>query len=243
MPNGTIQPDLYLGPRKSQGFTLIELLVAIGVIAIVSAITVTGLRGAREAARNIQSIADLRSSGQLLLTWSSERQGAFFNVGLPPRPEVSPIVYLESPDGQLIQVDYLGQWYAWTRLLTIWAGERVQGTSGIYYAFGCFTDPSLWAEDPPPWSSYPAIDSWRIVAVAETTFPSQKAMMFRNAYAEDPTSASPQIPMFLVDGSATSIRSADIGPQSAGFYGGGPADPPLPGRDTLHGIHGYDIRR
>lgn len=229
--------------RRLRAVTLIELLVAISVVAIIATITLTGLRGVRKKGNEIQQLSDLRSAGQLLLTWSLENQDAFFNVGLPPRPDISTTVYLESPTGELIQVDYLGQWYAWTRLLLHWTGERTVNGSGIFYALGCITDPSLWTEDPPPWTRYPAIDAWRLVRVSETTFPSQKAMMFRPLDWDKPMPERPTYPFFFVDGSVEAVDATNIVPPTEGFYGGGPADPRMPGRDTLHGVGGRDANR
>lgn len=232
----------WMSPRL-RAVTLIELLVAISVVAILAAITLTGLRGVRKKGNEIQQLSDLRSAGQLLLTWSSENQDAFFNVGLPPRPEISATVYLESPTGELIQVDYLGQWYAWPRLLLHWTGERTVNGAGIFYALGCITDPSLWTDDPPPWTTYPAIGKWRIVRVSETSYPSQKAMMFRPLDGSLPIPEHPTYPFFFVDGSAEVVDATNIVPPTEGFYGGGPADPRVPGRDTLHGVRGRDAAR
>jgi hypothetical protein len=68
-------------------------------------------------------------------------------------------------------------------------------------------------------------------------------MMYRPLDWTAPMPEHPVYPFFFVDGSVESVPANRIGPMTTGFYGGGPADPPMPGRDTLHGINGHDAVR
>jgi len=65
-------------PRRA--FTLIELLVVIAVIALLIAILLPALAHARRSARLTACVANLRSQGQIVLTYTND-----FGEALPPR--------------------------------------------------------------------------------------------------------------------------------------------------------------
>src|SRR6266496_2892334 len=60
---------------KRRAFTLVELLVVIGIIAILVAILLPVLRGARESARSVQCLAQLRQVGQMLYIYATQNHG------------------------------------------------------------------------------------------------------------------------------------------------------------------------
>lgn len=65
---------------RRRGFTLIELLVVIAVVALLIAILLPALSHARRSARLTACVANLRSQGQVVLTYTND-----FQESLPPR--------------------------------------------------------------------------------------------------------------------------------------------------------------
>src|SRR5687768_7060552 len=94
--------DASLAVRKHRlGFTLVELLVVIGIIAILIAILLPALQAAREHAKSVQCLSNLRGCGQILYIYASQNKGMFPPMALQS-PETlvagGPIVNPDNPN-------------------------------------------------------------------------------------------------------------------------------------------------
>src|SRR5438477_2796804 len=61
----------------SIGFTLVELIVVIGIIAILIALLLPAMGRAREQARTVQCLSQLRGLGQGLFNYAVNYKGAY----------------------------------------------------------------------------------------------------------------------------------------------------------------------
>jgi prepilin-type N-terminal cleavage/methylation domain-containing protein len=108
--------------RARGGFTLVELLVVIGIIALLVSILLPSLGAAREQARTIKCLANLRSIGQAINAYAAQHQGALVPCDVedntvPPDPTNGYAVseswatilvidgYLKTPEGVMATIN------------------------------------------------------------------------------------------------------------------------------------------
>jgi prepilin-type N-terminal cleavage/methylation domain-containing protein/prepilin-type processing-associated H-X9-DG protein len=74
-----------VGGRKRDAFTLVELLVSIAVIAVLMALLLPALRGARESARRVQCAANLRALSTAIQGYCEDNRGLFPGIASVPQ--------------------------------------------------------------------------------------------------------------------------------------------------------------
>lgn len=74
---------------RPQGFTLIELLVVIAIIALLMSILMPALGQAREQARSVVCLTNLRNLGTAVMNYSSDNKG--LSIPARYRPDTDPV--------------------------------------------------------------------------------------------------------------------------------------------------------
>lgn len=220
--------------RSRRGLTLIEVMVVLGVIAIVTAITLTALRSARQSAVEMKTLADLRSGAGLFASWSNDRKGEFLNYERDPRRYAMRCEPWREGEYCVQWQSQIRDWptaYFWT------TGEKPEVRS-FSYSFTFLSDPDLWKLDPTPRSlGDDAALHFRPTTTREVLYPAEKAMLY--VY-----NASERKPAAFVDGSAAAIAAERLLPQTDGTtWMGFQTDPPTPGYSTIDGVRGRDVAR
>lgn len=249
--------------REDHAFTLIEVLVSIGVIALLLAIALPALNKARQRARDVAGLSDMRQTGIVLERYTARYEGWLPFAGRQPTFYTSP--YVEN--GSSVSTGYwdltiywsslfheVAPWEQWFHLWTFpdprrpdvqpWAIDGLDGSpffngvTSLQYCRSLFARPEVWGEG----GTIENVDSvLRPVRMSEIRYPSSKVSLYDaelcvRVQCESPMDAKRA--MLFLDGHADQRALRDANAPVRGRVEG-IADP-APLHDTLNGAHGRD---
>jgi prepilin-type N-terminal cleavage/methylation domain-containing protein len=144
-------PAAQAGRSVLRGFTLIELLVVIAIIAILAGMLLPALSKAKEKAKRIQCVSNLKQQGLACTLYSGDFDD-YFPTGTPPAG-FSPAIYAYYNYGGKQGTEYTGQLRLLNPYVAI-AGKVSTNSHGAELVFKCPSDNGAlkagWPQDRKP---------------------------------------------------------------------------------------------
>ncbi len=245
-------------PHPARGFTIVELLVVIAVVALLLAIVLPLLAGARRKARETKAIANMQSHAQVVGVYLAEFTDRFPCV-TDPSKDIS-----ELPIGEhgTLDVPYFLASQAWNLALgpryysgaddqsfySPFATDRSYGFSSYMLACTLLADPAYWNR-----ATRTGRSQFRGTKASEVAFPTKKSVLVAELSVAGSwvrTDDDPESGVFRALGFADghTARATLVGITEQYYNGDGVGDfsahnwPFAPGLHGLDGVRGLDIR-
>src|SRR4051794_36392375 len=103
------------GRRSALAFTLVELLVVIGIIALLIGILLPALNKARESARQVKCLSNMRQLSTAIINFASDNKGFMPAPGSGNIYKMDPYTHAFTNTGDPTEIKYSADWIAWHR--------------------------------------------------------------------------------------------------------------------------------
>lgn len=237
-----------------RALTLTELLVALGIIAVLLALAVTGLRTAHEQALSLKAEVNARESARVLTMLALSNRDEL-PLGQPTDRFASANgvpVYIIEWQGQILGFDYFSHGALWPAMALaagyahseVWISPSRTAANATPLSIQCdywlshafLAGPEHWRE-----TRNQSVRMWKAVRLSDSAIPSHKSLVAENPLVSDNrASDSERIQATgFVDGHASTVSSeAVVPPVSNRFY----HDMAIPLVTTRDGVLGIDAR-
>ena len=114
-----LRKESCIGTGKAGGVTLVELLVVIGIIALLISILLPSLNRAREGARQVKCMSNLRQISMATAAWAADHRGTMPMAGGTSQFYVDTnggILQAAKDDIVIANYANLANWIAWQRI-------------------------------------------------------------------------------------------------------------------------------
>lgn len=243
----------------SRAFTIVELMVSIGVIALLLAILVPALRGARKSADEVVALSNLRGIGVVFERYTQANRGFYpfiepgsaLEIVPPGEPEGASLSTTDPWVARYAWVTVMHEVAPWREHYATWVNRRGQRGDGapwgdptipgkLYPRWPSYHYSNSFVADPIVWSGGAAVsdEAFTPQRASSTAHPAAKALVFdaSREYLVDPR-AKARRGVLAADGSAALRWDAEARSPVPNPLRGGEA---LRYHDTPSGLLGVD---
>lgn len=192
--------------RASRGVTIVEVMITVGIVALLTAITIPVLRSVSMRTHDAKNQTSLRSTHQHFRLYANDNDDYFVNAGRPIR-EGYPTTVDFGEGNAFTVMSYYGQVFWWPLVagsyfqeaFPTWHSTHVRELPAPRRGIRTWTNPQYAVEteflysntmlaDPRQFSDDAVHDDWRLmkkVRWSEVAYASAKGMMFDNARPQE----------------------------------------------------------
>lgn len=165
--------------KRRAGFTLLELFVVIGIIAVLAAILLPGINRAREQARQVLCLANLRQLTAAFISYSKDNQDCF----LPPDSSIAQAGLANSADQSLV----IPPLFRYARNADVFHCPEDQRSGGLSYSINDFLG-GTWPAFNKPFARLSEIrDAADVLAFIEEVDPHPKVVNNEGGFVIEPS--------------------------------------------------------
>ena len=235
-------------PGGASGFTIVETMLVVALVGVLLSLSLPALGQARDRARRLVSMGNLRTHGGAVAAYTGDSNGSFPYLTVP---DATYTVFRHS--GLAIETPYFGLYNTWNWGLAdgYYGGQLRHGSmftpweeptvfAGYWYSASLIAHPGFW--DP---ETRRGPEQWRGTNSAGGTFASAKGVFVEGGSLFGGDVGDRVYRVSMVDGSAVEVAEREAGavyPNGEGEWVGSFFPHGLRFLHTVDGVRGRDVR-